>query len=85
MKKILTADIGGTNSRFAFFEADQTGDLKLLETMWLKTSESSSFSHLINQLKTEGFPLDPEDSDIAVFAIAGPVEQGRFRLHDRRQ
>ncbi|MEN8263829.1 MAG: glucokinase [Nitrospirota bacterium] len=76
MKKILAADIGGTNSRFAFFEVDQREDLNLLETMWLKTSGSSSFTDLIGNLKIEGFPLSPEDSDVAVFAIAGPVEQG---------
>jgi glucokinase len=76
MKKILAADIGGTNSRFAFFDIDQKGDLSLKETKWLNTGESSSFGHLLENLRQSDFSLKSEDADIAVFAIAGPVEKG---------
>ena len=76
MKKILAADIGGTNSRFAFFRYDGKEGLQLAESKWLKTSESASFGELLKNLKDAGFSLRPEDADIAVFAIAGPVENG---------
>jgi glucokinase len=76
MKKILAADIGGTNSRFACFHVHETDKLELIESQWLKTSESSSFSHLLDNLRASDFGLNPEDADIAVFAIAGPVENG---------
>lgn len=76
MKHILTADIGGTNSRFAHFRIEGKGKLALHEISWLKTGESSSFGELLRQLKLSTFSLDPETADIAVFAIAGPVEEG---------
>jgi glucokinase len=41
MNTILTADIGGTNSRFACFRADEKDKLQLVEVTWLKTGESS--------------------------------------------
>jgi glucokinase len=76
MKKILAADIGGTNSRFAHFGLDRSGVLALSEIYWLKTKESSSFADLLGNLKRSGFSLNPEESDVAVFAVAGPVEDG---------
>lgn len=76
MKKILAADIGGTNSRFACFGVDQKGKLLPEGTKWLNTGESESFGHLLERLRQSDFILKPEDADIAVFAIAGPVEKG---------
>ncbi len=76
MKKILAADIGGTNSRFACFEVDREEGLSMKESQWLKTAESPSFGALLEALKGSDFCLKPEDADIAVFAIAGPVEGG---------
>ncbi|TNF55550.1 glucokinase, partial [bacterium] len=76
MNTILTADIGGTNSRFACFRAVERGKLQLVEVTWLKTGESLSFSHLIENLRASGFSLRPEDSHVAVFAVAGPIENG---------
>ncbi|MBI4763794.1 MAG: glucokinase [Deltaproteobacteria bacterium] len=78
MKKILAADIGGTNSRFAYFQWADDQFLSLVESKWLKTREVSSFGRLLNQLQSSTFPLPVREADIAVFAIAGPVEQGRF-------
>jgi glucokinase len=74
MKKILSADIGGTNSRFAFFEVQESGSLNLLESKWLNTKDSSSFGNLIENLKASDLSLKPEDADITVIAVAGPVE-----------
>lgn len=78
MKKILAADIGGTNSRFAHFSADHEGNLSRIETLWLKTEEYESFGALINHVKSSGFSLLPERSDISVIAVAGPVERGVY-------
>jgi len=75
---IFTADIGGTNSRFAHFGASRNGELKLIKTKWLKTKEVPSFGSLIDQLKENAFSLGPDNADIAVIAVAGPVERGVY-------
>ena len=76
MGKILSADIGGTNSRFAFFETGGDGGLRLVRTQWVKTADFSSFVGLVDHVRSSGFPLPPEEADVAVFAVAGPVEGG---------
>jgi glucokinase len=78
MKNILTADIGATNSRFAHFEVDQKGKLSLVGTQWLKTQESGSFGNLLEQVGARDFPLEAEWADIAVIAVACPVERGVY-------
>ncbi|NIS59794.1 MAG: glucokinase [Proteobacteria bacterium] len=78
MKNILTADIGATNSRFAHFEVDQNGKLSLVGTKWLKTQESASFGSLVQQLYGSGFSLGTEGADIAIIAVACPVEGGVY-------
>lgn len=78
IKTILAADIGGTNSRFAHFQTDQNGTLTLVSTKWLPTSEADSFSHLLAQLCLNGCTLPPNEADIAVIAVAGPVERGMY-------
>ncbi len=75
MKNILAADIGGTHSRFAHFSADED-TTALREIRWLNTRDAASFSNLIENLRSTGMSLIPEDADIVVIAIAGPVEQG---------
>jgi glucokinase len=74
MKNILTADIGATNSRFAHFTVDQSGNLSLVGTQWLKTQKSGSFFDLIKQLRGRDFSLGTERADIAIIAVACPVE-----------
>lgn len=76
MKKILAADIGGTNSRFAYFSIDGSVGLDLVETKWLETKEFSSFGNLIEGLLSGGFPVSPAGADAVVIAVAGPVEDG---------
>jgi len=76
MKHILTADIGGTNSRFGHFTIDESDRLVLAEARWLKTTDADSFSHLFDNLNRSGFSLLPDAADIAVIAVAGPVEDG---------
>lgn len=75
MRRILAADIGATNSRFADFLVKGDGKIELQETRWLKTREFQSFRDLLAGLT--GFSLKPDEADIAVFAVAGPVEGGR--------
>lgn len=78
MKNILAADVGGTNSRFAHFIAEGDGPLRLVETRWLDTREAASFGELMDNLRGSGFSLTPEDADMAVVAVAGPVERGTY-------
>lgn len=77
-RRILCADIGGTNSRFGYFEADPAGNLSVVETKWFRTEEAASFEHLIRLLRESEFQLKPGDADIVVIAVAGPVERGVY-------
>jgi glucokinase len=75
-QRVIAADIGGTNSRFALFETDPAGGLALRHSRWLPTREARSFGHLLATLRDAGFPLAPEEAAIVVIAIAGPVLGG---------
>lgn len=85
MPRILTADIGGTHSRFALFQAElHDTDLPLLRLereQWLAGSEYPSFAEALTALSQEGKDGSPPlfgkgnaPPDIAVLAPAGPVE-----------
>jgi glucokinase len=76
LRTILAADIGGTNSRFAHFTADEDGGLSLVSQIWLKTAEADSFTSLLDNLRASGFPVAPQNADIVGIAIAGPVTAG---------
>ncbi len=78
MKKILAADIGGTNSRFAHFQIDRDGPLELVDSKWLSTTEADSFPRLLEQLSSSDFTLPLEQADMTVIAVAGPVEDGTY-------
>jgi glucokinase len=73
MKTILAADIGGTNSRFAYFTLEEPGALSLVESRWIETRKSTSFSHLLRLLNKTDFSLPVRRCDMAVLAVAGPV------------
>ena len=75
---ILAADIGGTNSRFARFSAKSREDMQLLSSQWLPTADYSSFSELLLALPKTNLGLDLPQADVAVFAVAGAVEQGSY-------
>jgi glucokinase len=77
-KTILAADIGGTNSRFAWFQTDGPEDLEMKGKLWLPTKEAESFAQLLSQLRGSGFALAPERADMVVIAAAGPVEKGCY-------
>lgn len=72
MKKILAADIGGTNSRFASLIADGPR-LVLEDSLRLPTQEYGSFLDLVGALEAEGFAATPRRSDMTVMAVAGAV------------
>ena len=77
-KKILAADIGGTSSRFAAFESKDGEELRLVTSTWLKTADAATFAELLTLLRESTFPLQPEDADMCVIAIAGPIERGVY-------
>lgn len=77
MKRILAADIGGTNSRFAYFEA-RGGELTFRDSVWIPTTEASSFADLFRLLKDGGFGLGLEGADACVLAVPGAVKDGCF-------
>lgn len=74
MRKILTADIGGTNSRFSHFEWDPKDGLRQVKSIWLETKKYRSFRELMRDFRASDFTLRPEGAEIAVLAVAGPVE-----------
>ncbi len=78
MKKILAADLGGTNSRFACFEFDEASGLRLAGKARLKTAEHSSFGQLLEALWDSGLKYGPDQYDIAVLAVPGPVIKGVY-------
>ncbi len=77
MKTLLTADIGGTHSRFGIFRTGRNGTLSLVDVRWLNTADYGSFAGLFDGLRAGDFPIRPEEADMIVIAIAGPVEDGR--------
>jgi len=74
MTNILSADIGGTNSRFGHFSIDGADKLSLVESIWLRTAEAGSFSDLIASLRKSNFTFEPEKAELVIIAVAGPVE-----------
>lgn len=77
VKRILAADIGGTSSRFADFELSAAG-LTKRKVVWLKTGDAQSLGDLLAALPGAGFELSASAAALAVFAIAGPIEDGVF-------
>lgn len=75
MAKILAADIGGTNSRFALFE-EAGGSLMMVDSIWLDTHGARSFPELLEQLWDSGFSAVPGSFDCTVLAVAGAVIHG---------
>jgi glucokinase len=69
---ILAGDIGGTNARLAYFQA-QNGHLQLVSERVFPSREHSELGEIVGQfLKDSG--TRPE---VACFGIAGPVRNGR--------
>jgi len=77
-QNILAVDIGGTNSRFAHFTSAAAGTIAHVKSVWLSTKAAKSFEELLLQIKNTDFSLPIAEADLAVFALAGPIEDGVF-------
>ena len=75
MAKILAADIGGTNSRFALFNTIGNG-FEMEDSIWLESHGVSSFGTLLDQLWNSKFSVAPGEFDSVVLAVAGAVHRG---------
>lgn len=75
MAKILAADIGGTNSRFALLDT-AGGELVMESSIWLESHGVASFSELLEQLWESEFPVRPGEVDAVALAVAGAVLDG---------
>ncbi|BEQ14566.1 glucokinase [Desulfoferula mesophila] len=78
MTAILSADIGATNSRFAFFQGSETAELKLRQDVWLATKEAGSFQELLDRLPSSDLGLDHHQADLICLAAAGPVQRESY-------
>lgn len=75
---VLAVDIGGTNSRFAAFETGPDRQPVMKETVWLSSKAAKTFGHLMEMLDESEFPYSPQDFDVVVLAVAGPVIGGLY-------
>lgn len=72
---ILAGDIGGTNSRLAYFQA-QNGHLQLVSERIFPSREYSDFGEIVTKFLDDA-STRPE---VACFGIAGPVHNGRVEV-----
>ncbi len=79
MTRILAADIGGTNSRFAAFEAAPDGTLARLDGWSQPTGGFASFRELLKAVRGSDFGRAHWGAQRAALAVAGPV-RGRTCL-----
>lgn len=73
--KILAADIGGTNSRFALFK-DSGNEIVLEDSIWLESRGVDSFEQLMETLWASDFPAKPGEIASGVIAVPGAVQDG---------
>lgn len=71
--RILVADIGGTNSRFAFFIKNDEGDFSLVKKVSFATTAVNSFTELLDAVNQSDLGLQLCDSDVCIFAVAGQI------------
>lgn len=74
-RRILAADIGGTNCRLARFALGPDGRLVREHSVWLQSPDLATTEHLLAALERE-LALHPARADATVLAIAGPVRDG---------
>lgn len=55
-----------------------TGILTLAKSKWFRTGDADSFTRLLTMVNESDFPLKPSDADMAVLAVAGPVENNVY-------
>ena len=76
--RILAADIGGTNSRFAEFLIDDREGLTEAGSVWMKSHDADSLEGLLDLLQNAGWVVKPDHWDAMVFAVPGPVRGGVY-------
>ncbi|GAA5261477.1 glucokinase [Methanocalculus sp.] len=76
MQGILTADIGGTYSRFAGFTLGDDGTISRLNAVSLTTSSFSSFDDLIEEALMYAAPASGSSWEAMVLAVPGLVRDG---------
>ena len=74
---ILTADIGGTSSRFALFRTAADGPVAIEAVYELTTNAFDSLADLLQAVTDEDPNLSPHAAAAVVLAVPGPVEAGR--------
>jgi glucokinase len=72
---ILAGDIGGTNSRLAFFEANN-GRLKLINEAIYPSRDYPGLEQIVSCFVRQ----DSGKLDAACFGVAGPVREGRAQI-----
>ena len=72
---ILAGDIGGTNSRLAFFDASN-GRLKLVHEAVYPSRDYSGLEQIVSSFVRQ----DSGKLDAACFGVAGPVREGRAQI-----
>jgi len=72
---ILAGDIGGTNARLAFFDANN-GRLKLVSEAEFPSRQYPGLEEIVSTF----MHAEPEGVDAACFGIAGPVRNGRAQV-----
>lgn len=72
---ILAGDIGGTNSRLAFFDASN-GRLKLVNEATFPSRDYPGLEEIVSTFVRQ----DSGDVDAACFGVAGPVREGRAQI-----
>lgn len=72
---ILAGDIGGTNARLAFFDANN-GRLKLVNEAAFPSRDYPGLEEIVSTFVDK----EAEDVDAACFGVAGPVRNGRAEV-----
>lgn len=75
LRRLLVADIGGTNCRLARFALGPEGSLALEDSVWLESASLRDTGHLLAELENR-LALPPSRADATVLALAGPVSDG---------
>ncbi|MDR2337398.1 MAG: glucokinase [Deltaproteobacteria bacterium] len=84
IQKILSADIGGTNGRFAYFSYEvEAKKLELVKTHWIslgQLEEKYSKPTLIAILSQLDFGFELNEFDVLVIAVACPITERKLKL-----
>lgn len=75
LRRILAADIGGTNCRLGRFALTPEGALLKERSVWLESPGLATTEHLLAALERE-LELHPQAADATVIALGGPVTDG---------